>query len=152
ERADEVLAALERLHYKVYCDRRDDPQLDRTKVNWATADKLRERMRTCKMLLFVATTGSAESVWVPWELGFFDAVRGNIVVYPVDKDAEDAARNQQYLSLYEVISAGSLEREIAERLKSAAGEGAAGVEGAMQQMAQQGEALVALGRHAVENM
>jgi hypothetical protein len=118
ERVDEVLKALE-TEYRVYCDRRDDPQLDRTHVSKETADVLRERMRACKMLLFVVTASSADSVWMPWELGFFDAARGNIVVYPVDEAAEQAAKNQQYLSLYEVIPAGSLEREIAARVKRA---------------------------------
>jgi TIR domain len=147
ERVDEVIQALEKAGYRVYCDRRDDPQLDRTHVNRDTADVLRERMRSCRMLLFVATASSARSVWMPWELGFFDAARGNIVVYPVDEAAEAAARNQQYLSLYEVIPAGSLEREIAERLQ-----GAVGVEAAMQEAARNPVAIEALQKYAVDNL
>jgi len=119
ERADEVRQALIDAGYIVYCDRYDDPNLDRTRINRATADVLRERMRSCKMLLFVVTASSAQSKWMPWELGFFDAARGTIVVYPVDEAAERAAKGQEYLSLYEVLHAGSLEDEVAARLDAA---------------------------------
>ncbi len=118
-RADEVRAALIQAGFRVYCDRYDDPQLDRTHVNRTTADVLRRRMRGCKMLLFVVTAQSAQSKWMPWELGFFDAARGHIVVYPVDKAAERAARGQEYLSLYDVVAPGSIESEIRSRLEAA---------------------------------
>jgi hypothetical protein len=119
EEADKVREALISADYRVYCDRYDDPGLDRGHVTAQTAEVLRRRMRRCKMLLFVATARSAQSKWMPWELGFFDAARGMIVVYPVDEAAKEAASNQEYLSLYQIIPPGSLRREISTRLTAA---------------------------------
>jgi hypothetical protein len=99
------------------------------------------------MLLFVVTASSARSVWMPWELGFFDAARGRIAVYPVDAAAERAAKRQQYLSLYTVLRAGSLEREIAAAQRGAAQRGAA-----RKAAARKGPAIDALRRTAIDNI
>jgi len=119
DEADKVRETLIAAKHRVYCDRHDDPQLDRSHVSVKTADVLRRRMRRCKMLLFVTTARSAQSKWMPWELGFFDAARGMIVVYPVDEAAKEAARNQEYLSLYEIIPPGSLRHEMQAKLMGA---------------------------------
>ena len=49
---------LEDLGYSVYVDWIEDPQLDRTKVTSATADKLRQRMNSSKSLFYVTTANS----------------------------------------------------------------------------------------------
>ena len=119
ERVDEVREALIRAKYRVYCDRHDDKDYDHSKVDKETAELLRQRMRRCKMLLFVVTANSRESAWMPWELGFFDAARGKIVVYPVDEAAERTARRQEYLALYDIVAPGSIEAAVAARIGDA---------------------------------
>src|SRR5262245_20348575 len=119
ERVDQVRDALIRAKYRVYSDRHDDKEYDHSKVDQETAELLRRRMRRCKMLLFVVTANSRESAWMPWELGFFDAARGTIVVYPVDEAAERAAKQQEYLALYDIVAPGSIEAAVAARIGGA---------------------------------
>ena len=63
---------LEDLRYSVYVDSIEDPQLDRTKVTPATADKLRQRMNSSNSLFYVTTANSDASRWMPCECGYFD--------------------------------------------------------------------------------
>ena len=60
--------------FRVYCDRYDDPELDRSKVSAATAEVLRDRMRVSNAMIYVVTANAHASKWMPWELGFFDGV------------------------------------------------------------------------------
>ena len=49
---------------------------------------------------------------MPWELGFFDGVRGKVLVYPVDDAALAAANQQEYLSLFKILKPGSLPQQL----------------------------------------
>jgi hypothetical protein len=86
---------------KVYVDWIDDAQLDRSNVTAETADLLRERMRSSKSMLFITTKNSAESKWMPWELGYFDGHRKGLVgILPVMNSEYDSFNGQEYLGLY----------------------------------------------------
>lgn len=67
---------LEGFDLNVYVDWETDKQLDRTRVNKHTAATLRKRMGQCRGLLFATSDNTSRSVWMPWELGYFDALRG----------------------------------------------------------------------------
>lgn len=108
QQADEVGDALRAAGYTVYCDRGDDPELDRTCVTKETASVLKGRMRQCNVLVYVITESAHESKWMPWELGFFDGVRGKIVVYPTNEQALANASRQEYISLFPIIQPGTL--------------------------------------------
>lgn len=89
--------------YKVYVDWIDDPQLDRSHVNAATASLLRERMRQCKSLLFATSSAARKSVWMPWELGYMDAFTNmRVAIVPVvpDSEASKDFKGQEYLGIY----------------------------------------------------
>lgn len=91
---------LERKNYSVYVDWIDDPQLDRAHVDKAAAATLRKRMRKCDCLLYVWTENSKQSLWMPWELGYFDGFNGRAAVFPVvDRPALEYA-GLEYLGLY----------------------------------------------------
>jgi hypothetical protein len=115
--ADDVRAMLFGAGYNVYCDRYDDPLLDRRNVSAATAGKLRERMRRCNAMVYVVTHNASVSKWMPWELGFFDGVRGKVLVYPVDEAAEAVARQQDYLKLFKNLKPGSLAEQLQSELQ-----------------------------------
>lgn len=86
---------------RVYVDWIDDAQLDRSRVTPATADLLRERMRSSKSMLFITTRNSSESKWMPWELGYFDGHRKGLVgILPVMNSESDSFQGQEYLGLY----------------------------------------------------
>jgi hypothetical protein len=129
DEADKVRAMLLEAKFRVYCDRYDDPELDRSNVTAATAERLKQRMRRSNAMVFVATRNSHLSKWMPWELGFFDGVRGKVLVYPVDEAALDAAHQQQYVSLFKILAPGSL----AEQLRVEFG----GVEGPIRELMRQ---------------
>lgn len=99
---------LEDFGYKVYLDWKNDPQLDRTKVTTVTAAVLRERMRSCRCLLFAVTPEAKDSVWMRWELGWKDGENGRVAILPIEGSTTDAWTGQQFLGLYPYASDGPI--------------------------------------------
>ena len=75
---------IEDLGYKVYVDWIEDAQLDRTAVTKATAKLLKERMKSCKSLFYAFSINSPRSIWMPWELGVFDGIKGMAALLPIN--------------------------------------------------------------------
>ncbi|OBZ09504.1 hypothetical protein A7975_23755 [Bacillus sp. FJAT-26390] len=96
---------IEGLGYSVYLDWKDDPQLNRSKVTPQTANTLRIRMKQSKCLLFATSENSSSSIWMPWELGFFDALKGRVGVIPLASkiNSPDTFEGQEYLGLYNYV-------------------------------------------------
>jgi len=117
--ADAVRHLLLAANFRVYCDRYDDPALDRSHVTSATAERLRKRMRQSNSMLYVASARAPVSKWMPWELGFFDGVRGKVLIYPINEEAVTAAEGQEYLSLFTILRPGSLEAQLRRELSGA---------------------------------
>jgi MTH538 TIR-like domain (DUF1863) len=86
----------------VYVDWIDDPELDRTQVSKATANRLRNRMNNCKAMLVAHSESSPDSKWVPWEIGYFDSRNGRVAVLPITKNdsSSEDFEGQEYLGLY----------------------------------------------------
>lgn len=95
-----VKIALESTGRSVYVDWIDDPQLDRSKVSPATAQSLRTRMTRSNALFYVHTSNAAVSRWMPWELGYFDGLKGNVAILPVVESSLSAYKGEEYLGLY----------------------------------------------------
>lgn len=89
--------------HTVYVDWLADPQLDRSKVNAATAKTLRERMNRCAGLLYAATPNSAESKWMPWECGYFDGKYGRSAILPLTDMPMNHYAGQEYLGVYPYV-------------------------------------------------
>ena len=105
--ADAILGVkriMERLGLKVYVDWIDDAQLDRTKVTKATAALLRSRMRASSCLVYVHSPNTADSVWMPWELGYFDGFKPQLIwILPLVAQYDSEYKGQEYLGLYPTI-------------------------------------------------
>jgi hypothetical protein len=101
-----VKLLLEDKGLKVYVDWIEDSKLDRSKVNAATAEILRHRMRSCKSLIYVHSTNSGQSKWMPWELGFFDGHNGAVAMLPVTQSEQNDFDGQEYLGLYPNVEEG----------------------------------------------
>lgn len=88
----------------VYVDWIEDKELDRAKVNAETAGILRQRMKASKSLVYVASNNAKMSVWMPWEVGYFDGLKGgNVSIMPVEEGGAGNFAGQEYLELYPVI-------------------------------------------------
>jgi len=91
---------LEQEGCSVYIDWIDDPNLQRGNVSPKTAAYLRERMRTCASLLYAFSLAAGESRWMPWELGYFDGMRGLVAVAPLSVGPTSSYEGREYLGLY----------------------------------------------------
>lgn len=100
-----VKQLLEQRGLKVYVDWDTDGQLNRSKVDAKTAALLRQRMKQSKSLLYLATDSASSSKWMPWELGYFDGLRGGqVAVMPLVDKEDDSFTGQEYLGLYPAVT------------------------------------------------
>lgn len=107
---------LEDCGLKVYVDKYCDPQLSPDKVTLDTADILRNRMRHSNTLLYVYSHHSKKSRWMPWELGFFDGLKGAVGVIPVTLNQEETFKGEEYLNLYPYVDEALVEGSSETRL------------------------------------
>lgn len=98
-----VKALLEDRGLSVYVDKYNDPQLSPEVVTPETAEILRGRMRNSRTLLYVYSKHSKQSRWMPWELGFFDGLKGDVGVVPVTTSQEEKFKGEEYLNLYPYV-------------------------------------------------
>jgi len=85
---------------KSFVDWIDAPERDRTNVSVKTAAWLRDTMGRSRAMVLLLSEHSAQSFWVQWELGYFDALRGHVFLVPLDPGAREAIKQQQYFDLY----------------------------------------------------
>jgi hypothetical protein len=64
---------------------------------------IRRRMRQCAMLVYIHTKNSPDSKWMPWELGYFDGLKGKVAIFQITRSGNDEFRGQEYLGLYPYI-------------------------------------------------
>lgn len=108
--ADNILMLYEVLTmfgYKVFVDWISDPQADRSNVSKDTADGLRWVMQRSDSLLYAVSSNSGDSKWMPWELGYSDALHSKVAVIPItdgETDLEIYTAEQEYLSLYPYVT------------------------------------------------
>lgn len=87
----------------VYIDWKEDAQLQRNDINPTTAQTLKDRMEQCNNLVFVTTENYPKSKWMPWELGYFDGLKGKVAILPVVHNPTNTYKGQEYLGLYPFI-------------------------------------------------
>ncbi|RNI28920.1 TIR domain-containing protein [Rufibacter immobilis] len=90
------------LGFKVYVDWIIDPHLDRGNVTKASAEHIRNRMKSSKSLLLAISTNASTSKWMPWELGFVDGNTTKCAVLPVSESSNspESYTGFEYLKLY----------------------------------------------------
>lgn len=69
-----------------------------------TANKIKDRMRKCDIVLVLATNNAMKSRWVPWEIGFADSAKtpSRVIIVPV-VDNYDTFDGNEYCQLYSSI-------------------------------------------------
>ncbi|VVM49934.1 hypothetical protein PS673_00711 [Pseudomonas fluorescens] len=98
-----IKGLLEDAKLKVYLDKIDDPQMSPARVTPETAEILRVRMRQSSSLLYVYSRHSTQSRWMPWELGFFDGLKGAVGILPVVQSTQSSFRGEEYLGVYPYV-------------------------------------------------
>ncbi|WP_414476224.1 hypothetical protein [Microvirga sp. M2] len=98
-----VYDLLTSLGYDVFCDWIEAPAVDRSEVTPANAALVRAIMGVSDTFVFLDTDGAAQSLWMCWELGWFDGGRGPIAVLPVLPDGEHYYRGREFLGLYPYV-------------------------------------------------
>lgn len=103
---------LKEYNKKAYVCEVDDPQLDPAKANKDTAQTLQARMNASTELYFVLSKNTQNSIWMPWELGYFDGTKNkNIKIFPLIDDSEYEIfdfEGQEYLELYPLFEHGEM--------------------------------------------
>lgn len=106
--ADDILKVkqiIEDMGFSTYVDWLEDRQLSRSNVNKATAKTLRLRMARCKSLFYVTSDNAYNSKWMPWELGYFDALKGKVAILPIlQNQITNSYEGQEYLGLYSYVT------------------------------------------------
>lgn len=94
---------LEDLGFSVYVDWLEDPKLSRANVTKETAMVLKARMNQCKALLYAFSENATNSKWMPWELGYFDGIKGTAAVLPISRTNKSSFQGSEYLGIYYYI-------------------------------------------------
>jgi hypothetical protein len=97
---------LEDYGYKIYIDWVVDAHLDRANVTKDTAAHVKMRMKNSKCLFFATSENSPKSKWMPWELGYFDGLKGRVAICPVVDEFGLTYVGQEYLGLYPYATTG----------------------------------------------
>lgn len=87
----------------VFCDWVDSPEADRSEVTPSNAAFIREAMNTSDTLLFLDTESADQSLWMCWELGWFDGRRGRVGILPVLSEGTRFYRGREFLGLYPYV-------------------------------------------------
>lgn len=102
-----VIGFLEKnYNVKCYIDSRDSSMPKTT--SGETASIIKERIRSCKKFILLATEDAIESKWCNWELGFGDAnkFKDHIALFPIKKadTSENVYVGNEYMQIYPYIS------------------------------------------------
>lgn len=102
--------------YKVYVDWIEDPLINRKNVNKTTAQKLQERMKESTSLVYAFSENSSQSKWMPWELGYFDGIKGMVAVLPISTRQSSSFQGTEYLGIYPYIDISTTKNSTTEHL------------------------------------
>ena len=57
-------------------------------------------MSAASSLFYVTTDNAKLSKWMPWECGYFDALKEKVAIFPIAKEQATTYQGQEYLGLY----------------------------------------------------
>jgi len=83
-----------------------DPSMPKI-TNADTAKNLKDRLREAKRFILLATDNSLQSIWIPWELGLADGIKGmeSIAIMPITKDPYNW-KEREYYRIYNTLKIG----------------------------------------------
>jgi hypothetical protein len=98
-----AIALFKRLGVSVYVDWLDEEMPKKT--SGVTAQKIKQKIKSNKKFVLLATEDAISSKWCNWELGYGDANKyfEHIAILPIKNDYTDFS-GSEYLQIYPVIS------------------------------------------------
>lgn len=98
-----VISMLKNLGINVYVDWMDEDMPKQT--SGTTAVKIKQKIRSCRKFILLATEGAIASKWCNWELGYGDAYkyRNNIAIMPITDVRGGIFSGSEYLQIYPII-------------------------------------------------
>lgn len=101
---ENVISELKRLGVNVYVDWNDTGMPART--SGVTATRIKDKIRTCKKFILLATEAAIASKWCNWELGYGDASRfpNDIAIMPIKESEDKNFSGSEYLQIYPIIT------------------------------------------------
>ncbi len=95
--------------WKIYIDWLDTSMPE--KPNRTTAKKIKAKIETTNIFIFLATKNSMASRWCPWEIGYADGVKhiDNILVVET-VDYSQTYHGSEYLQLYRKLDVSAKDR------------------------------------------
>ena len=61
-------------------------------------------MKQCKSLVYAFSENASNSKWMPWELGYFDALKNSrVAVLPISQTAKYAYKGSEFVGVYYVV-------------------------------------------------
>jgi hypothetical protein len=106
-----VYATLRAAGKTVFVDWIEQPGADRSSVTPENAAYIRGRMAVSDSLLFIDSEQADRSCWMCWEVGWFDAKKERLAVFPIHSNPTNIYRGREFLGLYpyvEIDSSGNL--------------------------------------------
>lgn len=110
-----IKETLEGLGFSIYIDVFNDPHLSAAQVTAETANVIRNRLRQSRSLLYVYSSYSTQSRWMPWELGFFDGKNGKVGICSTEERIS-LYKREEYLNLYPYVDIQRLKGSSVEKL------------------------------------
>jgi hypothetical protein len=99
-----VLVLFELLGMTVYVDWIVDLELNRETVTSEHAAVIRRRMQSSASMVVLTTKNCTSSVWIPWELGYFDGLKpGHVSILPIVADDSTGFNGREFFGLYPVL-------------------------------------------------
>lgn len=105
-----VYVFLTELGYRVFCDWIENPESDRSNVTPANAEFIRNIMSISDSFLLLDTEGADQSLWMCWELGWFDGRKGPVAILPILPEGKRSYRAREFLGLYPYVEIDDLNR------------------------------------------
>jgi len=107
--SDEIEALKEEFEergFSVYVDWIEDKHLNRESVTIETAKTIKQRLKTCKTLVYAFSINTPNSKWMTWELGYFDGFNGQVAVLPLtDKSSNrESYKGIEFVGIYPYIT------------------------------------------------
>lgn len=96
-----------RYNVKAYIDSWDRSMPRKT--SGETANKIKQRIKSCNKFILLATNGAVESKWCNWELGYGDAQKfdaSNIALFPIKPEGtyDNDYKGNEYMQIYPHIA------------------------------------------------
>lgn len=96
--------SLEDCGYSVCLDSNQVHDSTDRRISQERVQALRTVMERCLGMIIMTTSARSDSIWLPWECGYFEGKKSRIAVLPITPANSEIYRGDGYLGLYPFIT------------------------------------------------